>query len=173
KYSNQDFIRAVKQAKDTGLHVTTLNMIGLPYETLADFKQTIIVNRTALPTRANLYNFFPYPGTDLFKLSKEKKFLPQNLDSRMEWYTPNLNLPEFPKKLIRKEFEWFQYNIYRSCKPLFLLLLQVFFWKVHTRPRLYHIYQAFLGVSLINNLMRKLLRTIGVTFNVILGEYKE
>jgi len=70
-------------------------MIGLPGEALADFKETIELNRTCLPDETQLAIFFPYPGTDLYRTCKEMDILPPNLDSRFERSTPNLDLKDF------------------------------------------------------------------------------
>ncbi|MFX0094637.1 MAG: B12-binding domain-containing radical SAM protein, partial [Candidatus Hodarchaeota archaeon] len=57
-YSNTDIIKAIRLAKKHGLAVRTYNMIGFPGETVADFKQTIQVNRACLPDQIPLYIFF-------------------------------------------------------------------------------------------------------------------
>ncbi|MFQ5979778.1 MAG: B12-binding domain-containing radical SAM protein, partial [Candidatus Heimdallarchaeota archaeon] len=83
-YSNTDIINAIRLAKKHGLRTLTYNLIGLPGETLADFKETLACNRKSLPDGAKLHIFFPYPGTKLYDLCKEKGLLDHKLDGKLE-----------------------------------------------------------------------------------------
>ncbi|MFX1254421.1 MAG: B12-binding domain-containing radical SAM protein [Promethearchaeota archaeon] len=128
-YSNKDFLRTVQLLKSYGLEFSTYNMIGIPEETLSDFKMTIACNRTALPNWMNVYIFFPYPGTDLYALCKEKGLLNHEIDER-ERVKASLDLNKFSRQQIQKEFDWFYYNVYRGYKPLYLYLGMVFYIKM-------------------------------------------
>lgn len=48
-YSNKDIIDAVSLARKYGLKVFFYNLMGIPGETLNDFKETIGINRICLP----------------------------------------------------------------------------------------------------------------------------
>jgi len=57
-YENKDIINAVKTAQSLGLEVQLYNMIGLPTETLEDFKATVELNRICQPDRHSTAIFF-------------------------------------------------------------------------------------------------------------------
>lgn len=121
-YSNQDIIRAVDLAKIYGLKVCLYNMLGFPGETPADFMETVKINRICLPDWHLTSIFFPYPGTDLYHLCKEKGFIKGNLDAKAERMRAVLDLPTFPKKQIQSSYIWFDYYVYRDRKPLYKII---------------------------------------------------
>jgi radical SAM superfamily enzyme YgiQ (UPF0313 family) len=139
-YSNGDVIKAVMLAKKYGISVKTFNMVGLPGETLADFKKTVLVNRICLPNSLFINVFCPYPGTDIYKMSKKMNLLPDKLDPSREFCRPNLVLEEFSKQKIQREFQWFFYNVYRGFKPIHLLIGSVLIYKTVSSPLLFRIY---------------------------------
>ncbi|MFQ5981418.1 MAG: B12-binding domain-containing radical SAM protein [Candidatus Heimdallarchaeota archaeon] len=139
-YSNADIIRTIKQAKKYGLYVKTFNMIGLPGETLADFKKTIQVNRASLPDQMFLNMFCPYPGMDIFKIAKKMGSLPSKLDPRRQYSRPNLTLKGFSRKEIQREYQWFYFNVYRNYKPLYMLLGAVLMYKIMSSPLLFRMH---------------------------------
>ncbi|MFX0065493.1 MAG: B12-binding domain-containing radical SAM protein [Candidatus Hermodarchaeota archaeon] len=138
-YSNKDFLRIVQLMKSYDLKFSTYNMIGIPGETLSDFKMTIACNRTALPNWMNVNIFFPYPGTDLYAVCKELGLLNHRLDER-ERVKASLDLKQFSRKQVQKQFEWFYYNVYRGYKPLYLALGMVFYIKMRNIVVLNRIY---------------------------------
>lgn len=142
-YSNGDVVKAVMLAKKYGIEVRTFNMVGLPGETLADFKKTVQVNRICLPNRLFINVFCPYPGTDIYKMSKKMNILPDKLDPSREFCRPNLVLEKFSKQKIQREFQWFYYNVYRGFKPSHLLIGSVLIYKTVSSPLLFRIYHNF------------------------------
>lgn len=129
-YSNQDIIDAARLAKEYGLGVTLYNMIGIPGETLADFKETIRINREILPDSYFLSIFFPYPGTDLHQVCKEKGLLDKIPDADLERCKATLDLPGFSKRQIQHNFIWFEYYVYKGHKPLSRILWTIFKLKI-------------------------------------------
>ncbi|MFX1535361.1 MAG: B12-binding domain-containing radical SAM protein [Promethearchaeota archaeon] len=128
-YSNKDFLRTAQLIKNYGLKFSTYNMIGIPGETLSDFKMTLACNRTAQPNWMNVTIFFPYPGTDLYAVCKEMGLLDHEIDER-ERVKASLDLKNFSREEIQKEFDWFYYNVYKGYKPLYLALGMVFYIKI-------------------------------------------
>ena len=116
-YSNYDVIKTINLAKKYGLDYNFYVMIGIPGETVEDFKETIKICRICQPREVLLSIFYPYPGTDLYELCEKMNFLQENIDIRMEERKKaTLNLPGFNKKQIQKSYIWFNYNIYRGYK---------------------------------------------------------
>jgi len=48
-------------------------MIGIPGETIKDFKETIKICRICQPKEVLEYIFYPYPGTYLYELCKKNE----------------------------------------------------------------------------------------------------
>jgi radical SAM superfamily enzyme YgiQ (UPF0313 family) len=118
RYSNEDVIEAVRLARRYGLEVSFYNLLGLLYETVDDFNETIKVNRVCLPDNYNLSIFYPYPGTEIYDLCKEKGFLPPDLLSTdKERIEAALEFPDFSKRHIQKAFIWFDYYVYQGHRP--------------------------------------------------------
>ena len=123
-YSNEDIINAANTARKYGLKINTYALIGLPGETREEFKETINCLRPIQPDEARPSIFFPYPGTDLYNVCKEKYCIPTNINPRLERRKANINFPNFSKKQIQKEFTWFYYNIYKDYMPLKKILIK-------------------------------------------------
>ena len=69
---------AVALAKKHKFWVNTFFMIGLPFETLEDMRQTINFIKQVRPDSVNLCTFTPYPGTELYSYCVEKNLLEHN-----------------------------------------------------------------------------------------------
>lgn len=140
-YSNKDIRDAVSLAKKYGLKVFFYNLIGIPGETLSDFKETISLNRLCLPDISIPHVFFPYPGTELYTLCKDRKLLPKMIDTDLERCKATLDLPGFSKKQIRDSYVWFEYDVYKGRKPLYKILLKVLVSKLISNTSLHDIYR--------------------------------
>lgn len=131
-YSNQDIINAVTLARKYGLKVIFYNLIGIPGETLADFKETVEINRICLPD--GYYNsiFFPYPGTELHTSCKKMGLLKKDLDSETERRKAALELPGFSRKQIQRCYARFDYYVYKGYKPTYKIFLRRFVPKLYS-----------------------------------------
>lgn len=140
RYSNDDVIEAVRLARKHGLKVAFYNMIGLPGETIDDFQETVRINRLCQPDWHSAYIFFPYPGTVLHSLCREKGLLKHPLDTRNERYKPALDLPGFTRSQIQKASTWFSYYVYKGYLPLHRILYRVFVAKMLSSYHLARLY---------------------------------
>ncbi len=155
-YANEDIIKTVKLARQFGLQVALFNMVGLPTETLADFKATIEVNRECQPDWHLTSIFYPYPGTDLYRLScQQGLFKEENLDSS-ERVQSVLTLPGFSKKQIQRSFVWFDWYVYRGFKPWYKILAKVALNKLRTKPRLHYWFRSLTKNKLLKTIKNKL-----------------
>lgn len=125
-YTNDDVIKVVRQARKIDIKVCFYNMIGLPDETLSDFNETVDVNRKCQPDWHFTSIFYPYPGTDLYSLCKEKRLLHDGGATDSERTKAVLDMPGFSRRQIQKSYIWFDYYVYRGFKPLYLILSKVF-----------------------------------------------
>lgn len=141
-YSNQDIIDVVTLARKHNLKVNFYNLIGVPGETAEDFKETVSINRMCLPDKAYAHIFFPYPGTKLYAVCKEKGLLPKTVNTRLERCAAVLDLPDFSKREIRKGFIWFDYNVYKGRRPISKIMTKVFVSKCRSSPHLHYLYRS-------------------------------
>ena len=142
-YSNQDVARVVSVLKQFGLKVNFFNLIGIPGETIEDFRETIKINRECQPDGNLLSIFSPYPGTDLYLLCKERKLLDKlsEEDLSMERRVAYLDLPEFPRRKIQRSYILFEWYAYLGHKPIYKILAYVLIRKIHTYYSLNRFYR--------------------------------
>ncbi|MGD9276208.1 MAG: radical SAM protein [Candidatus Pacearchaeota archaeon] len=161
-YANEDIINAVKLARKYGLQVALFNLIGLPGETFEDFKETLEVNRKVLPDWHFTSIFFPYPGTDLYKLCEKEGLLKEPLDTKMERAKATLDLPGFSRKQIQKNYIWFDYNVYKGKKPLLGLLVKTMLTKIRSSQNLNYYYRKTASLKLFAKVKDFLKKSSGI-----------
>lgn len=148
-YSNEEVISAVRSARECGLRVSFLNMLGFPGETFDDFKETIRVNRICQPDWMGLSIFYPYQGTILYSVCQKDGLLEDKFPSDVERIKAVLDLPTFRRAQIENNYIWFEYNVFKGHKPLHKLLLKVAYLKIKANPYL------FLICKKLKNLLKK------------------
>jgi anaerobic magnesium-protoporphyrin IX monomethyl ester cyclase len=124
-YSNPDVIKTITLANKYELNYNFFVMIGIPGETIEDFKETIEICRICQPKEIYLSIFYPYPGTDLYNLCEKMNLLQEIMDIKMERRFAILNLPGFTKKQIQRNYRWFNYYVYKGYKSRIKLILNV------------------------------------------------
>ena len=125
-YSNFDVTNTINSAKKYGISYNFFIMIGLPGEAIEDFKETIKICRIYQPKKIFLSIFYPYPGTDLYKLCEKMDFLQDKIDITIEERKQaTLNLPDFNKMQIQRNYIWFNYNVYKGYKSRINLIKEV------------------------------------------------
>lgn len=155
-YSNQDIINTVSLARKYDLKVFFYNLIGIPGETLNDFKETIKINRQCLPDITIPHVFFPYPGTELYSLCEHLKLLPNVSDTSLERCKATLSLPGFSKKQIQNSYVWFEYNVYKGRKPMHKILLKVLVSKLISNTLLHGIYRKITYLTFVKQLRKRI-----------------
>ena len=73
--SNADVLNTVEAAEAYGLHTSGFLMVGLPYETHAERWETVDLLAQSGIGRFRTSLFFPFPGTESYRLSVEGGFL--------------------------------------------------------------------------------------------------
>lgn len=95
---NKQFIDVFRWTKEAGILATANYMIGIPGETAEDIEQTLALNDVLSPDDFGYSVFYPYPGTSLFQICREKGFLPENyLELPANNRQSILNLPAITK----------------------------------------------------------------------------
>jgi radical SAM superfamily enzyme YgiQ (UPF0313 family) len=70
--SNRQIIEAFATCREAGMKTVSTNMFGLPLEDTSMVLDTIKVNARCQPDTIQVSTFIPYPGTELYRLCKEK-----------------------------------------------------------------------------------------------------
>ena len=118
-HSNQDIIEFCQLAEEVGIKIRMYVIIGLPTESLEDYKETVECVRACNPSAVYLSIFYPYPGTALYDMCREEGWLDGNVKLDVqERNTPVLNLPTFSAKKVRIEYLLFNYRVYSGFLPL-------------------------------------------------------
>lgn len=155
-YSNKDIIKSAELARKYGLKICFYNIIGIPGETKDDFMETVRINRICQPDSHYTGIFFPYKGTDLYSLCKEKGLLKRRLNTKLERRKSVLDLPGFSDREIQKCYQWFDYYIYDGYKPRKELLNKVTDVTVnsnHWTKYFYNVYLKFRNLRFLNLLI--------------------
>lgn len=103
--------------KKAGIQTLAYNMVGLPYENLSKALETIRLNAKIEPHKIIVSPFYPYPETELHRLSLEEGFIPENI-----FYedTVLLQQPDFPREHVKFAHRYFNtfVRFYRFTKML-------------------------------------------------------
>lgn len=110
--SDEQIINAFTLAKKYGIETYSFNMIGIPGETINNFKKTIQLNQLIQPDKLQISIFYPYPGTKLGDVCREKGFLNKG-DVYSYFYQSCLMLPDFSRRRILINKLLFQFNVYK------------------------------------------------------------
>jgi anaerobic magnesium-protoporphyrin IX monomethyl ester cyclase len=117
RYSNEDILTFCACAIKYDIKIILFVMIGLPGESIADFNETFHIVRLCEPHNIWLSIYYPYPGTDLYRVAKEGKlFSENNISNVLERRRSYLNLPDFPRWKIMKEYILFKFKVYKGRK---------------------------------------------------------
>ncbi len=122
RYTNDQLIGFCKLARRYGIKIGLYLLIGLPSETIADYLETVAVARECEPDRLHESIFYPYPGTDLFKLSADLKlFDPARIDKTAERSRACLDLDGFPRWRIFFEYLFITWRVFHGRRSIFLI----------------------------------------------------
>ncbi|MCX5715303.1 MAG: radical SAM protein [Candidatus Omnitrophica bacterium] len=110
---DEQIIAAFNYAKEAGLETMSFNMIGFPGETKESIQSTVNLNKLIKPTYAQVSVFYPYAGTPLGELCREKGYIEKesSLFSYIGQGVSALNLPGLSKKEIKDMFLTFDLQI--------------------------------------------------------------
>ena len=109
--SREQIIRAFNLCKKAGLYTKAYNMIGLPQENMDCVLDTIELNAKCKPDVVQLSIFYPYRGTSLYDLCKEKGLLTQSEAS--DYLVESvLNLEDLTQDELRFTDQFFNYLVW-------------------------------------------------------------
>ncbi|HHT9112430.1 MAG TPA: B12-binding domain-containing radical SAM protein [Candidatus Wunengus sp. YC65] len=159
-YSNQDLIEFCKMARDRSININLFVLIGVPGETLTDFKQTVDCAKQCLPTNCMVSIFYPYPGTRLFDIAKEQKLVGDVLDTRKERRTSILCMKDFPRWRIQYEYVMFHFKVFKGQMPFYKRFLYIIRRFASMSPwfnslYIYFVYKSRIGMVIRDKISRK------------------
>ena len=79
--TDEQILKSCQMLHNSGLKVGTINILGLPTETVANMKETLELNRACKPEHVSANMFMPLPGVDLTSYAIEKGLLDKNFTS--------------------------------------------------------------------------------------------
>ena len=114
-YSNDDVLNAMKAARKYRIRTMLYVMLGLPTETLEEYEMTIEMVRECKPSVIHMSIFYPYPGTDLYKMCAYMGLI-DKLKPDIGRNKASLDMPQFTRKQIQKAYDMFYPRIYARTK---------------------------------------------------------
>jgi len=113
--SDEQIIKAFDLAKENGMQAMSFNMIGFPGETRDSVRKTVELNKKIKPTYAQISMFYPYAGTPLGELCKEKGYI-ENKNSVFNFFNGSsiLKLPNLSRRDIKELFFRFELEVNNS-----------------------------------------------------------
>ena len=111
--ADQKLIDVFQWARDTGILATANYMIGIPGETRDDMQQTLDLHEQLQPVDFGYFVFYPYPGTHLFRVCRERGYLPDDYLARPANHRESiLDLPDISKADIAEVYDrWTQVRV--------------------------------------------------------------
>lgn len=173
RYTNDEFVRFAQMAREFEIDLDFYVLIGVPDETLEDYRETVRLVRETQPKTVQLSIFYPYLGTDLATLALDRglvtrRDLDPTLDAgdesealrkAMERTRPALNVPTFPRWRVRLEYTLFWFKVYRGHWPASQILVQSILGFIVGNPRLWAMYNRLQDHSRVVNFLREIYRS--------------
>jgi radical SAM superfamily enzyme YgiQ (UPF0313 family) len=129
RQTNDQIAEAFAACRRAGLKTKSFNIIGFPHETPVIFRETVNLNKRIQPDSVIIGMFEPYPGTRLAEVCIREGFLGKNdADKCFVGRTDTvLNMPQFPRAEILRNFRAFACDVYRETAPLKALFYRIYY----------------------------------------------
>ncbi len=106
--SSQRLVQVFDWTRSAGMDPIAEYTFGLPGETRHDLEATFKLHQQLSPFDLDYQVFFPFPGTPLFELCRDKGYLPANyLDLALNHHTSFLTLPSMSREEIERAYARF------------------------------------------------------------------
>ncbi|MEO1494789.1 MAG: radical SAM protein [Pseudomonadota bacterium] len=104
--TNDRLVEIFEATKSAGIMVTANYMMGLPGETPEDLQATIDLHHRLNPLDFGYFVFYPFPGTQLFQVCKQRGYLPEDWAERPARHDRSiLTLPDLSQDDIAAAFD--------------------------------------------------------------------
>ena len=74
-HTNKQILEKCELLKEGGLQLYTFNIVGFPFETKKEMNDTLNLNKKIEPDSGQCSFYYPYKGTELYKLCEENDLL--------------------------------------------------------------------------------------------------
>jgi radical SAM superfamily enzyme YgiQ (UPF0313 family) len=99
--SDKEILKCCRILHDEDLKVGTINILGLPTESIENMKETLRFNRLCRPTHVSANMFIPLPGVDLTSFAIQEGLLDENfISSKSTHHISELRYPEDVKRFL-------------------------------------------------------------------------
>lgn len=99
--SDEQILRSCQVLHTYGLKVGTINILGLPTETVENMKETLELNRACRPEHVSANMFMPLPGVDLTFFAIENGLLDEKFASpKSSHHVSEMRYPDAVKKFL-------------------------------------------------------------------------
>jgi len=106
--TNGQMVETFAYTRAAGILVTANYMLGLPGETPADLEQTLALHERLQPDDFGYFVFYPYPGTQLFHVCRDRGYLPEDYLQRPANHRESiLKLPDLTNEQIAAAYDRF------------------------------------------------------------------
>jgi radical SAM superfamily enzyme YgiQ (UPF0313 family) len=106
--SNERLCESFRLTQAAGMLATANYMLGIPGETGDDIEATLALHDELRPDDFGYFVFYPYPGTSLFELCRDRGYLPENpLDFPAHHHSSVLTLPDLSAEDIEEYYHRF------------------------------------------------------------------
>ena len=104
---NQQILRSLEVLRKHGVLIAVYNMMGLPWETLANLQATMELTEAIAPDFAFCFRFQPLPGAELTNLAASKGLL-RAVPARWTYESALVDNPELPHGVIQDKIAEFR-----------------------------------------------------------------
>ena len=117
-HSNSEIVTKSRMLKKSGIKLFTFNMVGLPFETKENLRDTLVFNKRIGTDCGSCTFFYPFPNTKLFDICKEKGLLKDEQELQSNFNTrPMIRLlPQQEKETIKIHKKLQHYFAWRDIK---------------------------------------------------------
>ncbi|MCP4657032.1 MAG: B12-binding domain-containing radical SAM protein [bacterium] len=106
--TNDELVEAFRWTREAGILVTANYMLGLPGESADDIEATLALHEELQPADFGVFVFYPYPGTHLFRVCRQKGYLPEDYrDLPVDHQRSILRLPGLRPETIAHYYDRF------------------------------------------------------------------
>ena len=99
--SDKQILKSCQMLHDENLKVGTINILGLPTETIDNMKETLRINRVCKPDHVSANLFIPLPGVELTFLAIQKGLLDEKFtSSKSTHHVSEMKYPEEVKRFL-------------------------------------------------------------------------
>lgn len=99
--SDDQILKSCQILHDAGIKVGTINILGLPTETIGNMQETLNLNRACKPEHVSANLFMPLPGVDLTNYAIEKGLLDKSFTSpKSSHHASEMKYPDDIKRFL-------------------------------------------------------------------------